>query len=247
MRLTRALLTATLVTLWVNGCGGVPTPEPETLPDGVSIAYALPKAVSLHAPVPLSITVTNGLANAVHVDLGTDGFGRSGVIVTRPNGTRVAVDLTRAPEGVTEYATWPGYFDLPSRERQLAEVVLNQSVDFSALGRYRVDMRFDGAVQGPNDSAIAVERTPVRLTVQVLPRNAQALDDLAADLVDEILLSDAERALYAMKKLRYLDDPVAVRYWNRLLSTRMDGEARRALDRLARRWKFGGAGNGGVR
>src|SRR5262245_50347635 len=211
MTLTRAFLIATLVTLWVNGCGGVPTPESETLPEGVTITYGLPKAVSLRAPVPLSITVTNGLPNAVHVALGTDGFGRSGVTVTRPNGTRVAVDPTQGPEGVTEYATWPGDFDLPAGKRHLAEVVLNQWIVFAALGRYRVDMRFDGAVKGADDSAIAVDRTPVRLTVQVLPRNAQVLDDLAADLVDEILLSqDAERGFYAMKKLRYLDDPVAV-------------------------------------
>jgi len=240
-------LTAILVTLWVNGCGGVPTPEPETLPDGVSIAYALPKAVSLHAPVPLSITVTNGTANPVHMALGTDGFGRSMVTVTLPNAARVDVDPMIPPEGVTEYATWPGDFDLAAGERRSREIVLNQWVDFSALGTYRVDMRFNGAVQGANYSPVAVDRTPVQLTVQVLPRNAQALDDLAADLVDEILSSDAERGFYAMKKLRYLDDPVAVRYWNRLLDSVWGSEARRALDRLARRWKFEGSRDGGVR
>jgi hypothetical protein len=229
-------LAATLVAVSITGCGEVPTPEPESLPDGVVIAYALPKTVSLHAPVPLTITVTNGTANSVHLALGTDGFGRSGVAVTRPNSTRIAIDLVQPRYRVTEYATWPGDWDLPPGESLFEGVVLNEWIDFSALGVYRVDMRFSGAVQGANYTPIPVDRTPIRLTVQVLPRDAHALDELAKDLTGEIQQPIAERAMRAMKNLEYLDDPIAIPYWSRIVAERKGhyfaADAVRALERL---------------
>ena len=220
---TVASFAAMSIVVMVTSCtDGVPRPERPTikLPNGVSIIYALPKQISLHAPVPLSITVTNGTAETVHIELGMNGHGNSQMFLTLPNGTRLSIDSTRPPPGVVDFAYWPGGFDLPPGERRSAEAVLNEWVDFSAVGTYRLDIRFRGAVQGPNYTPIAVQRTPAPLTVQVRPRDTRELEELATDLIWDIQGPYAEPALRAMKKLEHLEDAISVPYWSRIITER---------------------------
>ena len=108
-------------------------------------------------------------------------------------------------------------------------------VDFSALGVYLVQVEFIGTVRSSKNTAIDVQRQSPTLSVNVVARNPQELQNIAERLTRQIQSPEAEPALLAVRKLAYLDDPVVVSYWIRILDeqkgTRVDPIAIRALEK----------------
>jgi hypothetical protein len=114
--------------------------------------------------------------------------------------------------------------------------VLNDWVDFSALGVYRVQVEFIGAVRSSKNVDVDVLRLSPSLSMTVLPRNPQELQNIAEQLTRQIQSPIAEPAMFAFSKLAYLDDPIAVPYWIRILEerkgTRFDPVVIRTLEKV---------------
>lgn len=122
--------------------------------------------------------------------------------VARPTGT------SDPREGSGFEAIWQ--FRLgPGDRSDSCWVVLNQFVNLTTAGTYRLTIHFRGNAQTTGGSPLEMTRI-VRRDITVLPVNDDALDRLCRALLSEVHLPLVDRRMRAAAALSYVNDPIAV-------------------------------------
>ncbi len=182
-------------------------------PDDVTISYTLPEQITLLEPVSLLITIVSVKADPVRMDLGVNDAGSFQLTVTKPDGTTTRID----PMVLLFHVSYHRDLRLTAGESAERELVLNDWVDFSTVGTYRLDAEFIGAVTSSGRKPVTLRRSSPTLSVRVLPRDERMLHQVAERLLDQMFTPIVEPAWLAAVKLAHLDDPLVVRYWAKFL------------------------------
>lgn len=248
--MSRRHVVALLAFVWIvgdrivggfNGRGGpLQAQEP-----AVAITCEGPSEVVMKQAVIATLELENRSSEPVVVDLGFNGKGNLSVSVVTPTRGLVRAPRLQAPDFHSG-----GTVTLKPQERFSQSILLNEWVQFDAVGDYEVQIAIDGRMftsAGKPVEAVK-ERT---CSVKVRPRDEQALRAACGELAREALTAEGfpDRDA-AARALGYVQDPVAVPYLEDVLR-RADSpslaniavdslvrngsaEARAALERVSR-------------
>ena len=174
----------------------------------VELAYSLESStVSAREPIGLTLTIKNNSDQPIAVDLGLQGEQNFKLTAVGPDGsTKTIVPPLHeglAPRG--DFKVLPG--------KSLAKhIVLSDWFDFTAAGRYQIEVRLTSPITGLQGEVVAAD-PGTQLSLDVSPADDSQLQKTCAGLLAEISSSTSyERAESAGKKLAAITDPVAVPY-----------------------------------
>jgi len=180
----------------------------------VDVSYSLAKSqITLHEPVILNFTVKNSLAQAVNLDLGADREQNFIFTIKQPDGTTIQLPQLRK-----EGASRIGRLTVDPRQTYTQEILLNEWYEFPIVGKYKLSARLAKPMQ--TSEGASIEPTVFHSTLEVQPRNAERLEQIAAGLADQVTTASSyEEAARAALILSYINDPVAVPYMGEVLSS----------------------------
>jgi hypothetical protein len=248
--MSRTHVVALLAFVWIVGdriVGGFSGREGplQAQEPAVAITCEGPSEVVLKRAVIATLELENRSSEPVVVDLGFSGKGNLSVSVVTP--TR---GLVRAPRLQEPEFHSGGTVRLKPQERFSQSILLNEWVQFDAVGDYEVMIDIDGRMS--TSAGKPVEGVKERAcSVKVGPRDEQALRAACDELSREALTAPGFPARdAAARALGYVSDPVAVSHLEDVLrrtdsrsvaSIAADGliriggaEARAALERVSR-------------
>jgi hypothetical protein len=178
----------------------------------VDVSYVLPPTLSLHEPVRLTITISNGTSESAHLDLGQDRKGAYILALTRPDGARIEL-----PEYSRDGISIVGTIVLKPSEKFTEILLLNEWYPFGIPGHYWVRVRMAHPILvGPNSTPIM--EPGFEGEVQIEPRNAERLEDLVKKLTQRIVDSTSYAgAAEAAQALSYTMDSITVPYLDKAL------------------------------
>jgi hypothetical protein len=161
--------------------------------------------VTLHEPIAATISLRNGLAEAVHVDLGLDA--RSHIVLTiRPPSGDVCVARFEPPGELSTI----GEMTLAPGQAHVQPVFLDEWYDFAEPGTYRIEMSLAERPR-TNSGAPVAPRLPGPLDIRVGSRDPDRLARLCDALRAAVLRApgwgDAREAAHALGLVR---DTIAV-------------------------------------
>jgi hypothetical protein len=180
----------------------------------IDVSYSLAKSqVTLHEPVILTFTVKNSLTQAVNLDLGADRKQNFIFTIKQPDGTTIQLPQLRR-EGISRM----GRLSVDPGKTYTQEILLNEWYEFPMIGKYELSARLAKPMQ--NSEGASIEPAEFHSTLDIQPRNAERLEQIAAGLADQVSASSSyEEAAQAALKLSYINDPVAVPYMGKVLSS----------------------------
>jgi hypothetical protein len=182
--------------------------------DSVSLEYGGTTQLTLHEPVIVNAIITNGLGQRLKVDLGKNYVGAFQLTLTRPDGSRRAVDPSR-PRRADE-ASVGGTLVIEPFQRYSEPILLNDWFDFSQTGAYDLSILFKGSIM-PETGRVSVP-PEASLQITVLPFNERALRDRCEALLRELQQGkDADDWIRATKALAAVNHPIAVTFLSRAI------------------------------
>jgi hypothetical protein len=252
MTMSRRALVGLAFLLWSRAVAAFPQ-------ERVALSVDVSPTVTLHEPVLLTIAIVNDSQGKVVVDMGLDTVGHFEFELLGPDGGRQVVRpapqfdgvygadrFILGPKGRTSSDAY-GYLQPDSGKATgpvMATRVLDEWLDFSKPGNYRLTVRYDGAVRaaaGVNTDDVIRNQT---FAVTVLPRDEGRLRRKALFLLQQMETGTGDRRLEEQELLHMFDREV-IPYWERALAETLSSdyydplvrigvpEARKALERLA--------------
>lgn len=167
----------------------------------------------LHQPLDVELLVQNSSAQAAEIDLGDDRKRNLVLTVTSPDRKERTLRVAEH-EGLARI----GRVEVQAGETYSQHLLLNEWIEFAAVGVYRIVVRFRGPIK-LHDGTMA-ELGPAVLLASVTDKNSEGLTDFCRKALQELLAAktyaDAEQAA---QWLSYTDDPIAVPYLGRAFET----------------------------
>jgi HEAT repeat protein len=189
---------------------------PGSPPKEVSVHFRFEEnVVTLHEPVVLFFEVHNGLSQPITVTVGALVRQYFDFSLTTPSGQAVhrdpfegRVDIVTAGDGKIIVAPGSDYKE---------SLILNQWFSFENEGTYVLASKLTSDIE-TEDGSFAAKGESAQ--VRVNPRDAARLNKICAELAKQVETApDAEAAQEPARALSYVDDPIAVPYLRRVLST----------------------------
>lgn len=222
-----AVAIAALMTALVCSAG---VPAPNTMEAPVELEFRLDgDRVTLHEPVWIDLTIRNGSAKPVEVDLGHNAKSNLAFVVSTAAGARLAL-----PHASEEGLGVSGEITVEPGRSHTERYLLNEWYTFPDAGIYSIEASLSGAPR-PGRRAITTS-APQILTVIVAPRDETRLEAVAKQLAGTAIQEkNTEKRMAAANALSLIDDPVAVPYLIQLLRSRSwsRADAARGLARIA--------------
>jgi PBS lyase HEAT-like repeat len=186
----------------------------QAIPIKISFAFQS-RAVTLHEPVFLDVSINNGFTEDIKTDLGTNRMSKFAFSIVDPIGNKGSV-LKLNEEGFGRV----GIISIGSGHTYNQRLLLNVWYPFVEPGKYVVMPQLDFTFK-TNTDAIMEPRYKESLTLEVLPRNEARLKTICQELSDKIIDSHhhVPERLDAALTLSHVVDPVAIPYLGRVLST----------------------------
>jgi len=179
----------------------------------IDVSYSFARSeVTLHEPVMLNFTVKNHLAQAVNLDLGADRKRNFIFTIKQPDGKTIQLPQLRR-EGTSRI----GRVTVDPGQTYTQEILLNEWYEFPISGKYELSARLAKPIQ--NSAGAINEPAEFHATLDVQPRDAEHLEQIAAGLAKQVTASSSyEEAAQAALKLSYINDQAAVPYMGKVLS-----------------------------
>ena len=179
---------------------------------GVAVSFALQSpSLTLHEPVVVSMSIHNGLAKEVGVDLGYDREGALKFSIVQPDGSTYTAPQILRRQGISRLPQ----LSLQPGETYSQQLVVNKWYSFNKPGNYRILIKLATAIR--KDSGVpAKAEFSQELSLQVGARDEQRLEKVCENLAAAAMQTNAETALDAAHSLSYVEDIVAVPYLVRL-------------------------------
>ena len=169
--------------------------------------------VPLHQPLAAMLIIHNFSTQAAAVDLGDDRKGNIILTSTLPDGTEQTY-FAAPREGLSRI----GQIEIQSGQTYLQRILLNDWLDFQAVGVYRIEVRLREQIT-LHDGTV-VRTGPLALVASVAGPNGEALTSFCRDALQRLLTSKTySQAEHAAEELRYAKDPIAVPYLSRAFDT----------------------------
>ena len=181
----------------------------------VVVTYSLANgSPTLLEPVLIDFTVENRLEQSVNLDLGADRKESFQFKVKQPDGMTIELPQLRA-EGLSRV----GRLTVGAGQTYTQRVLLNEWYEFPSPGKYELSARLTKPIR-TSEGAGVVEPAEFHTTLEVQPRNAERLQQIAAGLAEQVTNAPSyEEAAQAARALSYVKDPVAVPYLEKALSS----------------------------
>lgn len=178
------------------------------MPDKVTISFSLESArLTLHEPVLLYFTVTNGLSYPIKFDLGQDRKERFLLTVTQPDGATIKLPQLRR-DGISLIGT----VSLEAGNSYTQRLLLNEWFEFSVAGKYEIAAELENPILAYNGTKLKAAYQSL-INFEIVPRSAERLTQVCMSLVKRITNSISyEAAAEAALALSYIKDPIAVPY-----------------------------------
>ncbi len=191
--------------------------------DQLRVEYQFEKTVlTLHEPVVLVLSVSNGLPELVTLNLGSGKTQFFQFSLRDPNG-RTSHNIRNPGENVSivtfgsEKATIAPGADYKQR------ILMNQWFKFGAVGTYIVTSRLTTPAE-THEAGAALPEGTARLEVK--PRDAVQLEKTCAAIATEVVDTlSVEEWQFPARMLASIDDPVAVPYLGQVLATNKGTES----------------------
>jgi hypothetical protein len=214
-RVFAAVLAILINLTWSGSSSAVPLAE--SLAHQVS--YHLEhESVGQGEPVLVDVDLENLTSSPTEIGLGGDGNGNIDIKLVKPDGERVA----RRPIDGRNRLVFSGKVHLEPGGTYREVIVLNEWVDFDQIGSYVVEM---GLKSSPS--------LMVRLDVKVSAKDISVLELRCSELLSRITgEASAQESIASAKALSFIDDPIVVPYWEKLLDRSDFGD--NAVSALAR-------------
>jgi non-ribosomal peptide synthetase component F len=173
------------------------------------------KVVSLHEPVVLLFKVHNGLSQPITVKVGALVRQYFDLVLTTPNGQVLHKDPF---EGLVDIVTsGNGTVVIEPGDDYKEPLVMNKWFPFAAQGTYTLTSRLTSDIETADGTFQAESRTA---QLRVNPRDPARLSKICEELEKQAEgAQTAEAARYPTLALSYVEDPIAVPYLARLLSS----------------------------
>jgi hypothetical protein len=192
----------------------------------VKVSYSLAEDhPTLHEPIILNLTIENSTSERLVVDLGANRKEVFLFTIKKPDGSRIELPL-KTPEG----SAMIGRVPLRPGQTYTQKLLLNEWFDFPTPGQYEISVRFVKPQLTPRGVDIYdIYAAPeFRTTLYVQPRDAARLKKICAELQTQILkAATVADATEPAEALTYINDPIAIPYFEELLNSR------RLLERYA--------------
>lgn len=180
-----------------------------------SISYSLPATeLSLHEPILINFKITNETTQVVSLDLGQDRKGAFLFTVTSPDGTTIRLPQYRH-NGIAQY----GNVSVRPGESFSQPLLLNEWYDnFNTPGKYILDARLTTPIAG--GETLHAQDPGFKGEISITPRDAARLERVCERLAKQIETApNPEAAQEPALMLSYVEDPLAIPYLARALST----------------------------
>jgi len=170
--------------------------------------------VVLGEPVFLIFTVQNNLTQNIKLDLGRDRKEGFLFIVVFPDGRKVQLpQLSRGGIAIK------GDLSIKPQQTYTQKVLLNQWIEFSSPGKYSLEAQLANPIKVEDGKTISTE-SGFNATLDVNPRDPEQLKKVSELLIQRIIESTSyEEAADAALALSYINDPVAIPYLQRALTS----------------------------
>jgi hypothetical protein len=175
--------------------------------EAVVFSYSVTSPITLHEPVFIRVSISNGLPEQISLDLGKERKSKLLFSITQPDG------LTASPPAIPETGFGAqGRVSVPPDERYTQTVVLNEWYQPGQVGRYQIRVRLPAEIRTESGRKIDTSSDGT-LSLEIRPRSAQTLERqcerLARSALDQTSGSKAAEAALA---LAYVEDPICVQY-----------------------------------
>lgn len=209
------MLTTSRLLRLVSAFSAVWVLHPQTKPaaPGVNISYVLQDQLhSLHEPVVLTFKVSNGLPNAIVLDLGQNRENGFTFRLLRPDGTTAdSPSFTR--NGISAIGT----IVLRSGESLSQELLLNDRFQFNIPGKYQVVGHLAQEIMDEKGDKLGSD-PGFQKDLEIMPKDESSLRKVCQDLSDRLERSDSyDASALIARELATIDDPVAVPFLDKAL------------------------------
>ena len=204
------------------------------------LSFKVPKSTTLGEPILFTASLHNSAGGRIVADFGADDAGWFVFRHTKPDGSSVRVQ----PSPVVPRGQRTRHLILRGNT-YTAVVVLDRFLNFSSVGRHRLDVEFRGPIELENATDVTVRRTST-LWFEVKPRDAKRLEKRGSEWLKQVSsLSTGQQTRAAAQALVAMTDPIAIPYLELAVQRTRDAmfmsalaahghpDARAALERLA--------------
>ena len=176
------------------------------------ISFELEQSViSQGEPALMKLRVNNMTSADLDLDLGGNGYGNILISLIDPSGKH----RDKKPDELKEGAVFFGNVHLRPGEIYSETLVLNQWFHFQQTGQYHLELRLKSASK---IGAIPLSPGIFSLELNVTPADSQRLVTTCKNLLSRIQNpGSAQDSLAAAAALHFVENPIAVPYWERLL------------------------------
>jgi hypothetical protein len=190
-------------------------PQNESRPAvaGVDMSYVFENQThSLHAPIVLTFKVSNGLPNAIVLDLGQNRENGFTFRLVRPDGT-----TADSPSFTRNGISMIGTAVLRSGESLSQELILNDRFPFDIPGKYKIAGHLAREITDEKGDKLGSD-PGFQKDLEIVPRDESSLRKLCQELLDRFEQSNSySGAALIARELAIVDDPVAVPFLDKAL------------------------------
>lgn len=198
---------------------GVAIPAiPGALAQGVTTSYTLlGTGTSVHEPVFVKVSLDNGLAESLVVNLEVNGYGYGGFAanLTRPDGQTEAGPKPRPDQAVSVRNVL-----VPPSGSYTKVLFVNAWFDFDEPGRYMLEVVPTKPLRNESGIIRVPYLAPGHIVIDVGPRDPLRLRQICEDFERDIMRPPSTLPeAGGLSALTHVKDPVAVPFLARLLHT----------------------------
>lgn len=177
--------------------------------EGIHASYLLGSSTfTQHEPVQMTFELVNYSPQTIRVDLGVHRTTNFVLTLTTPDGRRERL----ADKPLTESIARKGITDVKPGARLSQPVLLNERIQLTRVGAYRLDVRLRSPIT-TSEGVKLVDLPSDTIQFEILPRNEARLTEVCERLLKEATsassINDVENAALA---LAHVQDDVAVPY-----------------------------------
>lgn len=180
----------------------------------VTVSYALDTAQpTVNVPVFLKITIHNNLAEPIVVNMAVNdhGYGGFHAQITRPTG-----ETAEAPQIMPDEVVSGTAVSVDPSETASTVVLVNKWFDFDLPGEYILEVEFARPIMTAGGTRIS-NPDAGRISIDVGPRDPVVLDQICANLEEQIASASVASSYELAEILAHVRDPAAVPFLARLL------------------------------
>lgn len=181
--------------------------------DEITASYLVPSApITLHEPIVWRLQLHNASLVPIRIDLGKN-YNENFIVSYTGPASEIA-QTVRLPKGGFGVG---GMISLAPDETYEQDMLLNQWVNFTQVGKYQIEIRLLLPPTTSQDTA-AFEVRPFRATIEILPPDPKHLEEVCNALSQKVEgAASYQRAADAALALSFVKDPIAVPYLQRVL------------------------------